>query len=130
MTEYTDPRQGPILTQAEADGIEPAIELLQKCGYAVHDQYGRPLKSEVDEKIIYPHCTHGSVYRNSQLPQTWHGPIALCRCCLSTFPFFESSTTGPDGAYTRVWEPKDRCALCGGNYKEYGPLRTDFTHDA
>lgn len=46
------------------------------------------------------------------------GGVSECACCYSVFGYIDSGSMSADGYESRIWQPKNRCATCGGKYIE------------
>lgn len=67
-------------------------------------------------------CEHGSGPTQGNLPSgtAWMGPIGTCECCGCAFGYIDSVNIGSSLRATgRSWVPKNRCANCGGEYREF-----------
>lgn len=72
--------------------------------------------------IVERKCEHGAQMAVAKLPDgSWMGGVSHCGCCYSAFGYIDSGGMSQYGqAAGRFWNPKDRCAQCGGAYVSYG----------
>jgi rRNA maturation endonuclease Nob1 len=63
-------------------------------------------------------CKHGveSVGQSSGSDIAFVGQMSTCTCCGTMFPYIDEDMAAQFEELDRVWEPRDRCAECGGHY--------------